>query len=196
MSGWFDKIRDFMRNKKGGRGIENLVIILILGVIIIIVASTFLSDGEKTKDKSKEVETIAFLSNSATDELREFEKRLEQILSEIEGAGTVKVMVTWNSDGEVVHAYNVTEESTVREEQDGSERTGKTDERKLQRELAFMDGSNGRVPVVTQKIRPYVKGAVVVADGAGSTAVRQDIINAVEALLGIPRHRIQVLKRK
>jgi len=196
MSGWFDKIRDFMRNKKGGRGIENLVIILILGVIIIIVASTFLSDGEKTKDKSKEVETIAFLSNSATDELREFEKRLEQILSEIEGAGTVKVMVTWNSDGEVVHAYNVTEESTVREEQDGSERTGKTDERKLQRELAFMDGSNGRVPVVTQKIRPDVKGVVVVADGAGSTAVRQDIINAVEALLGIPRHRIQVLKRK
>jgi len=194
MSGWFDKIRDFMRNKKGGRGIENLVIILILGVIIIIVASTFLSDGEKTKDKSKEVETIAFLSNSATDELREFEKRLEQILSEIEGAGTVKVMVTWNSDGEVVHAYNVTEESTVREEQDGSERTGKTDERKLQRELAFMDGSNGRVPVVTQKIRPDVKGVVVVADGAGSTAVRQDIINAVEALLGIPRHRIQVLK--
>jgi len=196
MSGWFDKIRDFMRNKKGGRGIENLVIILILGVIIIIVASTFLSDGEKTKDKPKEVETIAFLSNSATDELREFEKRLEQILSEIEGAGTVKVMVTWNSDGEVVHAYNVTEESTVREEQDGSERTGKTDERKLQRELAFMDGSNGRVPVVTQKIRPDVKGVVVVADGAGSTAVRQDIINAVEALLGIPRHRIQVLKRK
>ena len=183
MSGWFDKIRDFMRNKKGGRGIENLVIILILGVIIIIVASTFLSDGEKTKDKPKEVETIAFLSNSATDELREFEKRLEQILSEIEGAGTVKVMVTWNSDGEVVHAYNVTEESTVREEQDGSERTGKTDERKLQRELAFMDGSNGRVPVVTQKIRPDVKGVVVVADGAGSTAVRQDIINAVEGLL-------------
>ncbi|WP_252891219.1 hypothetical protein [Thermoclostridium stercorarium] len=136
------------------------------------------------------------MSNSPEDELLEFEKRLAEILSEIEGAGTVKVMLTWNSDGEVVHAYNQTEESMVREEYSGNENSGKTDERRLQRELAYMDSGAGRVPVVVQKIKPEVKGVVVVADGADNARVRQDILNALEALLGIPTHRIQVLKRK
>jgi len=196
MTGWFGKLMDNLRSKKDGRGIENLVIILIIGVIIIIVASSFLSNGEKPKNSTKENEALALVSGNASDELREFEKKLEQILSEIKGAGTVKVMVTWNSDGEVVHAYNETEESLVREEQDSSGGSGRTDEKRLQKELVFMDSSTGRVPVVVRRIEPDVKGVVVVADGADSTVVRQDIINAVEALLGIPRHRIQVLKRK
>jgi len=196
MTGWFGKLMDNLRSKKDGRGIENLVIILIIGVIIIIVASSFLSNGEKPKNSTKENEALALVSGNASGELKEFEKKLEQILSEIKGAGTVKVMVTWNSDGEVVHAYNETEESLVREEQDSSGGSGRTDEKRLQKELVFMDSSTGRVPVVVRRIEPDVKGVVVVADGADSTVVRQDIINAVEALLGIPRHRIQVLKRK
>lgn len=196
MSDWFEKLKSNLLNKKGGRGIENLVIFLILGVIIIIVASSFFSDNKNPKDNDEAVETFALASNKGEDELQEFERRLEQILSEIEGAGNVKVMVTWNSDGEVVHAYNQTEEIVLREEQDGSQAVGKSDEKKLQRELVFMDSGTGRVPVVIQRIKPEVKGVVVVADGAGSSAVCHDIINAVEALLGIPRHRIQVLKRK
>ena len=105
-------------------------------------------------------------------------------------------MVTGNSDGEVVHAYNHTEESIMREEQDGTQVLSKADEKRLQKELVFMDSGSGRVPVVIQRIKPEIKGVVVVADGAGSSSVCQDILNAVEALLGIPRHRIQVLKRK
>lgn len=195
MSGWFEKLKEYLQNKKGGRGIENLVIILILGVIIIIVASSFFDDGDKPEKHANETKT-ALASGDTVDELLEFEKRLEKILSEIDGAGNVKVMVTWNSDGEVVHAYNETEESILREENDGSRTTGRTDEKKLQKELAYMESGSGRVPVVIQKFMPEVKGVVVVADGAGNSRVCQDIINAVEALLGIPRHRIQVLKRK
>jgi len=196
MSNWYESLKNFFQNKKGRRRIENLVIILILGVIIIIVASSLFKEDKKTEKNAEVVETIALSSNKAQDELQEFEKRLEQILSEIQGAGNVKVMVTWNSDGEVVHAYNQTEESVLREQQDGAEGFSKSDEKKLQKELVFIDSGTGRVPVVIQKIKPEVKGVVVVADGAGSSSVRQDIINAVEALLGIPRHRIQVLKRK
>lgn len=197
MSNWFEKLKVFIQDKKGRRGIENLVIILILGVIIIIVASSFFGEDEKPKKNVEAVETIALASNKAVDELQELEKRLEKILSEIEGAGSVKVMVTGTSDGEVVHAYNQTEESILREEQDGTQVLSKSDEKRLQKELVFMDGgTGGRIPVVVQRIKPEVKGVVVVADGAGSSVVRQNILDAVEALLGIPKHRIQVLKRK
>lgn len=143
------------------------------------------------------MQAISLSSNKATDELQDLEKRLEQILSEIEGAGSVKVMVTGDSDGEVVHAYNENEESKLQEEQNDAGSRSQSNEKRMERELVFMDGgTGGRVPVVTQRYRPEVKGVVVVADGAGSSTVRQNILNAVEALLDIPTHRIQVLKRK
>jgi stage III sporulation protein AG len=60
-----------------------------------------------------------------------------------------------------------------------------------------MDAESGkRIPVVTKTYHPEIMGVVVVADGAGSNLIRQNITDAVEALLGIPVHRIRVLKRK
>lgn len=197
MQKWYEKINEYLQGKKGKRGIENLVIILILGVIIIIVASSFFKEEKKEGKGADVVQAISLSSNKATDELQDLEKRLEQILSEIEGAGSVKVMVTGDSDGEVVHAYNENEESKLQEEQNDAGSRSQSNEKRMERELVFMDGgTGGRVPVVTQRYRPEVKGVVVVADGAGSSTVRQNILNAVEALLDIPTHRIQVLKRK
>lgn len=42
MPKWYERMKEYLQEKKGKRGIENLVIFLILGVIIIIVASSFL----------------------------------------------------------------------------------------------------------------------------------------------------------
>ncbi|NLN64060.1 MAG: stage III sporulation protein AG [Clostridiaceae bacterium] len=194
MPDWWEKLRLWTKEKKGRRGIENLVIILILGVIIIIVASSFFTEDEK---EDKPQETIAITSKLPVDELLEFERRLEQILSEIEGAGQVKVMITRVSDGEVVHAYNQIEESSLQEEQNETGVLKKTDEIRKERELVFMDAESGkRIPVVTKTYHPEIMGVVVVADGAGSNLIRQNITDAVEALLGIPVHRIRVLKRK
>lgn len=196
MPNWYEKLKEFFQDKKGKRRFENLVIILVLGIIIIIVAGSFSGEKKERQNKTEKPETVVLTSNTV-DELEELERKLEKILSEIEGAGTVKVMVTGNSDGEVVHAYNETEESVLREEQNDGQSSGRSDEKRLQREMVLVDsGTGGRVPVVVQKIKPEIKGVVVVADGAGSSVVRQNILNAVEALLGIPSHRIQVLKRK
>ncbi len=198
MINWFEKAKELTKDKKGRRRIENLVIILILGVIIIIVASSFFGgDGDKNIDQKRQQEEIAYTSNKPFDELMELEERLEQILSEIEGAGIVKVMITGVSDGEVVHAYNQMEESRFQEEHSGTESYSKTDEVRQEQELVFMDNGSGiRSPVVTKRIKPEIKGVVVVADGAGNIAVRQNITGAVEALTGIPTYRIQVIKRK
>lgn len=188
---------NWLKGKKGKQGIENLVIILILGVIIIIVASSLFSENGNTGKEDKLQETAVITTRQTVDEIMELEQRLGQILSEIEGAGHVRVMITGVSDGEVVHAYNQIEESSLQEEQNETGIVNKTDEIRREQELVFMDGDSGRrVPVVTKKYRPEIRGVVVVADGAGSSTVRQNITKAVEVLMGIPAHRIQVLKRK
>lgn len=197
MSGWRDKLKNWTKGKKGRRGIENLVIILILGVIIIIVASSFFSEEDVTGKENKLNQAVVITPDTPRDELGELEQRLEQILSEIEGAGHVKVMITGISDGEVVHVFNQVEESSLQEEQDEKGIVNKTDEIRREQELAFMDGNSGeRIPVISKKLRPEIRGVVVVADGAGSSVVCRNITSAVEVLMGIPAHRIQVLKRK
>ncbi len=194
---FWERFRNWFGEKKGRRGIENLVIILILGVIIIIVASSFFSEDQDTAKEDKLQPAVAITSEQPLDEIMELEQRLVQILSEIEGAGHVKVMITGVSDGEVVHAFNQSEQSSLQEEQNEAGIVNKTDEIRREQELVFMDGNSGeRIPVVTKRYRPEIRGVVVVADGAGSNVVRQNITNAVEVLMGLPAHRIQVLKRK
>ncbi len=197
MFSWFNKLTDYAKEKKGKRRIENLVIILIVGIIIIIVASSFTSDGKNKKNTQEPKGEIALITNEPDDKIKKLEQRLESILSEIEGAGTVKVMVTGITDGEVVHAYNQIEENSVTEEKDNTDRTGRTDEYRREQEMVFMEANTGgRVPVIIKSYEPEIKGVVVVADGAGSSIIRQNIKDAVAALTGLPAHKINVLKRK
>jgi stage III sporulation protein AG len=194
---WFNKLTDYAKEKKGKRRIENLVIILIVGIIIIIVASSFTSDGKNKNNTQEPKGEIALITNEPDDKIKKLEQRLESILSEIEGAGTVKVMVTGITDGEVVHAYNQIEENSVTEEKDNTDRTGRTDEYRREQEMVFMEANaGGRVPVIIKSYEPEIKGVVVVADGAGSSIIRQNIKDAVAALTGLPAHKINVLKRK
>ncbi len=46
-----------------------------------------------------------------------------------------------------------------------------------------------------QEVSPEVTGVVISADGGGSPTVQAEISQAMEALFGIPSHKIKVLKR-
>ena len=46
-----------------------------------------------------------------------------------------------------------------------------------------------------REIYPEVTGVVISADGGGSQLVKNEISQAMEALFGIPSHKIKVLKR-
>ena len=63
MPKWYERMKEYLQEKKGKRGIENLVIFLILGVIIIIVASSFLVKVKKQKKDAEAIQTIKLTSN-------------------------------------------------------------------------------------------------------------------------------------
>ena len=49
--------------------------------------------------------------------------------------------------------------------------------------------------MVEKELSPEISGIIISADGGGSPAVRSEISQAMEALLGLPAHKIKVLKR-
>lgn len=52
------------------------------------------------------------------------------------------------------------------------------------------------MPVTEKIVLPKIEGAIVIAKGAGNTAVRENIIHAVEAATGLATHKIQVFEMK
>jgi stage III sporulation protein AG len=51
-------------------------------------------------------------------------------------------------------------------------------------------------PLVLKRIKPRIRGVLVVADGAERAALRKLLVEAVERSLDVPSHRISVLPRR
>ena len=113
------------------------------------------------------------------------QEQMEEILSCVEGAGKVRVLLTMASGEETVYQTDVTEAVGA----DGS--TNRT----VSTVLANQSGS-GEAPVVSQIIYGKYQGAVVVCEGAERAAVRLELVNAVAGLTGLPTDRITVIKMK
>lgn len=112
--------------KDSKKKIENIVVFIII-LIITVIAINSIWGGDKSKkeegstnqDTTKQLavteETIATSSNEDT-----IEKKLEEILSNIEGVGKVKVLITYSESSEVVAMYNENNKNSKVEETDSS----------------------------------------------------------------------------
>lgn len=112
------------------------------------------------------------------------QEQLEQILSKIDGVGSVRVLLTVAQGEKTLYEYD--EDSA-----DG------TDSMQLRRETVLItDSDRSQTGLIRQVIPPVYQGAVVVCKGADSAAVRLAVVQAVSAATGLSADRISVLKMK
>jgi len=140
-------------------------------------------------EKSGEKKETELVMQEDYDEYKDkTEKDLKSIISQIKGAGRVDVMITVNDSGSTYFALDESESHTNRSEEQSSER---------QTQHVFKSkGSNTEEPLITTKKVPQISGVLICAQGAHDARVKNNIISAVEALLGVKSHRIEVLERK
>ncbi len=157
-------------------------------VVAIVIAIGILTFGDFGGEKT-EKENVAKTDVSKEEQryMEETEKRIEEILSTVKGAGTVNVMIVFEERTEKVLATNrsVGKES---EKADGSDLVKTTDETTV---LMFGSGS-AEQPFVTKEKLPVPKGVLVTATGAENENVRLELYEAVKALCGISGHRIKI----
>ena len=122
--------------------VENLVVFLILLIITVVVINYVWNDGksknkkqENIDDKNKKLatelldvgeETVATSANTKSD----IENNLEDILSNIDGVGKVKVMITYSKTSETVPMYN---EDSSQKDTEESDKQGRDEESKRNR---------------------------------------------------------------
>lgn len=142
-------------------------------------------DGE---DGGRETDALACYE-------KELEKRVEEILKQVDGVGEVDVMILLRSSGEKIVHMDQEKSRTSTEETDhqGGNRSVMTEDIS---QSSLLGGEGGeRIPFIEKELRPEIAGIVISAEGGGSTLVKAEISEAMEALFGLPAHKIKVLKR-
>ncbi|MBE6971027.1 MAG: stage III sporulation protein AG [Ruminococcaceae bacterium] len=146
-------------------------LIILLGIALMLMPVG--NDKKESREEDKAEEVFS---------LEDTERRMEAILSRIEGAGKLQVMLTLKSGARLYLAED-TEESA---EENAVQRRKET--------VIVSKGSGYEDVVVTQQIYPLYQGAVVVCQGGDKAAVRLAITEAVAALTGLSSDKISVVK--
>lgn len=160
----------------------------LLGVLLLVIAMP----TEQADDKEpKTVQAQPPVDNTAesgqeSDPTAALEKRLEETLSLIDGAGRVRVMITLKDTGEKVVEKDVARRSDT--DSGGSQNTDQS-----QSSVYVRDGSV-ETPYISNELTPQVEGVLVVAQGGGNSMVKQNILQSVMALFPLEAHKITIVK--
>lgn len=193
------KLRELLIKSLAGKNkrktVENTAIALVIGIILMIVGSSFLNSSSTKKQiqavGAKPIQEETKKGSSEND--FSVNKEIEKILSQIEGAGRVSVLITYVSGKERVPATDIKKSENLTNEKDSGGGTRNNSQNNLETTVIYSEEQGGnKNPVILKEILPEVKGVVVVAEGAGNPEVKENIIRAVQVLTSIPPHKIQV----
>lgn len=187
------KMQDFMQKIKEKKLKRSDWLILVLaGILILIIALPTDTKGKKQAEEAKE--NISKENNTMEASKDEIEQKLEDILEKIDGAGEVKVMITYQDSGtQVVEKDKNTSANSI-EESDSTGGVRSTKEQQLQESTVYEEADAGNTPFVSKELLPKVEGILIVASGGDNQKVKQNISEAVLALFQVEAHRIKIVK--
>ena len=187
------KMQDFMQKIKEKKLKRSDWLILVLaGILILIIALP--TDTKEKKQAEKSKENISKENKTMEASKDEIERKLEDILEKIDGAGDVKVMITYQDSGtQVVEKDKNTSENSL-EESDSTGGVRSTKEQQLQESTVYEEADAGNTPFVSKELLPKVEGILIVASGGDNQKVKQNISEAVLALFQVEAHRIKIVK--
>ena len=164
----FKDMFSVIKNKKN-------VLIVSLGFIGIFLI--FISEIIPEKEK----EIIKTPSDLPSGFELELEKRLEEAVSQISGAGKTDITITLDSSKEYFYAKN------------SSENIGDSETEK-ESELVILESAEGEEPIVLKTDEAKIRGVLVVCEGGNDPLVCEKILEAICALLDIPSNKVSVAK--
>ena len=180
-------------SKDKKKQIENIVVFIIILIITVLSINNMWSSGENEskQDKADTTKVLAQTSSSQQDDL---ESNLEDILETINGVGKVKVLIKYSESSTVVAMYNETISESITKENDGNGGSKDVKESENKKEIVYTDENGTNKPITEKVVMPVIEGAIITAQGASDANIKTSIVSAVEAVTGLPVHKIQVFE--
>ena len=169
-SGIFNKIKS----------IKNIEIKLAIMLCAIILAVYLIGSGIAKGKSEEEIEIERDASVS---------QQLEKILSQIKGVGKVKVLITFDGEGELVPA-----QSGSKYTYSTSDEKGQTSTTTETNNTVIVSGDKGNTALILKEIAPKVLGVIVVAEGAEDPKVKIALMSATSAATGADIDKIKIFE--
>lgn len=198
---------------------DNLLILVLLGVLLFVVALPVKKEGPAAMDTGMEITeqynagiltssgqqnvtqqdtvdvgTQAVTAGSTEEYAAYLEEKLKKMLESIRGVGEVEVMITLESSEERIVEKDMTAERSQTEEQDSAGGTRTVSSSNTGYQTVYQEGSQG-APFVVKTLTPKVEGVLVVAEGAGKGNMTGEITQIAQALFGVEAHKVKVLEK-
>ena len=185
MEGWRLHLQSRIQKLTGNR--MNLILICAITGIILIAGSYIWDEQTEPAGSSSQH------GSPQTADAQVLERRLEEMVSRIDGAGQSCVMITMDSTREAIYARDLRE---AKDTSSTSEAGRSANSGNISREEThiLMNRGSAEEPLVEKQIEPQVRGVMVLCEGAENPVVERRITEAVRTVLGIPTSRICVEK--
>ncbi|GGA39746.1 stage III sporulation protein AG [Kroppenstedtia guangzhouensis] len=180
-----------------------LIIVGCFGVALMILSSFFSVHEEvglpETQNQVKKEESAVWNKKDENMTIKDYESlyeaRLTEVLSKIVGVDDVEVMVNLDSSEETVVEKDIRRSNQVTDEQDQKGGTRKSNQENSDEKVVLQRKGDGEQPIVLKKLKPQVRGVLVVAKGAENLKVKAAMIEAIQRVLDVPMHRISVMPK-
>ena len=146
-----------------------------------------LSDGAEMCQGAGQDSNEAITSQEYAAQL---ERRMEELISSVDGAGRCQVMVTLENGVEYVYASEDKVRRDSSESSNGNGNLSNDQSEDSENKLIIIDGGNGEEALVRTELMPTVSGVVVVCEGAEDPLVRERIEEVVTTALNISSKRV------
>lgn len=151
-----------------------VILVLLIGIVLMCVPFNA-SDHNDNNVDSESAEHM---------ESKSYKAILAEILSLVDGAGTVEVMLTTSKGEETLYQEDINRNQDAECEELSSHT------------VIITDGDRNQRGLIKQVIQPVYLGAIIVCEGADDPAVKLAIVDAVSKVTGLGADRICVLKMK
>lgn len=189
---------------KQGKKLRNMLLIGLIGVGFLLGSSFFeikenhglqstLSTSTEKKESSEPI--MGGTNSNIVKYEHKYEVDLADILGRIVGVDDVSVVVNLESTEEDIVQIDEHQSEQVTTETDtkGGNRSIRQDSK--DKKPTFYRNEKGEQPLVVKKIKPKVRGVLVVARGVENLQVKAVVIEAIQRTLDVPLHRISVLPK-
>lgn len=204
---FLEEIKKFIQKK------DRLVIIVLTGILLLVIAWPVSGNTEEKINKyqlwdrksgniEKNIEETeqnsknTYVIENDRQAIEEYlETKLEEMLSAMQGAGKVQVMLTLADYGEKVLEKDIPLERSNTTESDSTGGNRNISQMNTQETTVYTTNSQGdKIPYVIKEKSPVVEGVTVVAEGGGDALVQKNMTDVIQALFGIEAHKIIVVK--
>lgn len=194
---WRQKLVLFFKSRKK----EQVVTVLLIAALAVVILLPSSDTGRKKEadagaDSPDTVRETVQTENDTEQVRHRMEDELGDILSKVEGVGSVQVAITLETTGKKTVEKDVPDSSSSLSSSAGNSSQESNSMAAEEKTVYTTESDGAQVPYVVSETLPQVRGVLVIAEGGGDPVIIEEIQEAVMALFHLEAHKIKVMKKK